>query len=143
MFFLGRVFPAIAEWSGALTGLSAGASGPRVYQLPDNTRAATTITRWTAVFEGNIDKFDDMHLDAAVREAAGEVVKWDVARGQPYNHLLEVRNAMQGMRNVAAAMKRLLEKGQPTEAQREAAEALRQKAIEALQRAREAGVTRR
>jgi len=84
-----------------------------------------------------------MHLDAAVREAAGEVVKWDVARGQPYNHLLEVRNAMQGMRNVAAAMKRLLEKGQPTEAQREAAEALRQKAIEALQRAREAGVTRR
>jgi putative RNase toxin 28 of polymorphic toxin system len=141
VFFLGRVFPAIARFNGALTGLSAAGGGPPVGRVVENTRAAATISRWTAVFEGTFDKFNDMHLDAAARELAGEVVHWDVGKGRPSDHVLEVQNAISGMRNVASAMKRLLEQGAPTESQRAAAEALRQQAIEAIQRAREAGVT--
>jgi len=95
------------------------------------------------MFEGNIDKFDEMHLDAAAREAAGEVVAWKDAAGGAYDHLTEVRNAMQGMRNIISSVNRLLKNGLPSEAQAAAAEALKQKAIDALRRAQEAGVTRR
>lgn len=89
-----------------------------------------------------MDKFDDMHLDAAAREAAGEVVAWNASAGRAYDHLTEVRNAMQGMRNVISGVNRLLAKGTPSEAQAAAAAALKQKAIEALRKAQEAGVTR-
>jgi RHS repeat-associated protein len=144
VFFLGRVFPAVAEWTGALSGLSAGASAASGVRYAEaGGPAAKTISRWTATFEGNIDRLDDMHIDAAVRELAGEVVHWSTAKNRASDHITEVRGAMGGMRNVAGAMKRLLEKGQLTEDQRQAAQALRQRAIDALQRARDAGVTPR
>jgi hypothetical protein len=82
-------------------------------------------------------------MDAAAREAAGEVVAWKDAAGRAYDHLREVRNAMQGMRNVISGVNRLLKNGLPSEAQAAAAQALKQKAIDALAKAQAAGVTRR
>lgn len=126
------VGPGVSEWCDYHVQVS-GSQPPR----------SGTIERLTATFEGYIDKLDDMHLDAATREAAGEVVAWKDAAGRAYDHLTEVRNAMQGMRNVISGVNRLLTNGRPSEAQAAAAEALKQQAIEALRRAQEAGVTRR
>lgn len=83
-----------------------------------------------------------MHIDAAVREMSGEVVAWNQSAGRAYDHVTEVRGAMQGMRNVITGVNKLLKNGRPTPEQTKAAEALRQQAIEALQKAQQAGVTR-
>ena len=91
-----------------------------------------------ATLEGNLDKLDDLHLDAAGREIAGEVVAWSTARGRPYDHVTEVRNAMQGLRNVIRSANKLLRNGRPTPAQRVDAEQLKARAIDALARAQEA-----
>lgn len=73
---------------------------------------------------------------------ASVVKRLDAAQRRP-RILTEVRNAMQGMRNVISGVNRLLTNGRPSEALAAAAEALKQKAIDALLRAQEPGVTRR
>lgn len=136
LYFLTRAAPMIARAGAAMTGLY----GPSpAVATQTNARAAATLGRLTAVYRGNIDKLDDMHLDAAVREQAGEIVALK-PNGDPFDHLQEVRNAMQGMRNVVAGVNRLVNNGQPTVAQRAEAQLLREEAIRALQRAQEAGV---
>ena len=127
--------PRIAQIGAALTGLAVGTGGR-------NPRAAATIGRLTATLEGNLDKLDDLHLDAAARELGGEVVA-RTSSGRPFDHVTEVRNAMQGLRNVVSGVNRLLEKGRPTDAQRARAEALRQQALEALKKAQTALTTQR
>jgi RHS repeat-associated protein len=136
VFLLGRAAPFIASAAAAMTGLSGGQT------QASNARAGATIDRLTATFEGNMDKLDGLHLDAAAREAAGEAVAWKESAGRAYDHLTEVRGAMQGLRNVISGVNRLLKNGRPTDAQRQAAEALRQQAIDALKKAQDAGITR-
>jgi len=131
VFALGRVAPLVASIGAGLTGLSA---GPAVVA---NTRAAATLGRLTATLEANIGKLDDIHLNAAAREAAGEVVARDLT-GRAFDHVTEVRNAIRGVRNALSGANRLLRQGQPTPEQRQQAEMLRQRAIEALVRAQEA-----
>ena len=103
-----------------------------------NPRAAATLGRLGATLEGNLDKLDDLHLSAAAREMGGEVVAWSTAKGRAFDHVTEVRNAMQGLRNVIHGVNRLLTQGRPTDAQRAEAEALRSRAVDALQRAQQA-----
>ena len=123
--------PTIARIGAALTGLYVGQSGA------GNARAAATIGRLTATLEGNLDKLDDLHLEAAGREIGGEVVARNAA-GRAFDHVTEVRNAMNGMRRVARDATRLLENGRPTDAQRGEAEALRTRALDLLKKAQEA-----
>ena len=138
-FFARTATPVIASGTGA----AAGAGTLEAQQIAANPRAAATIDRLKAVYDGNVGKLDEQHLDAASRELAGEVVKWNDVAGRAYDHVTEVRNGMQGMRNVIAGVGRLLRNGMPTSEQREAAEMLRKEAVEALKRAQEAGVTRK
>jgi hypothetical protein len=79
-----------------------------------------------------------MHLDAYIREKAGEVVSWNYRTGRPHDHVTEVEAAAQGMRNVIGGVNRLLTKGRPTGPQRAAAEHLKQQAKEMLERLNEA-----
>lgn len=120
--------PPLSRVSSAMTGLSAG---------PTNPRAAATLGRMGATLRGNIDKLDDIHLNAAARELAGEVVA-RTPSGRAYDHVSEVRSAIQGLRNVISDAERLLERGRPTAEQAEVAVRLRQQAMEALRRAEEA-----
>jgi RHS repeat-associated protein len=56
----------------------------------------------------NLKSLDDVHVGAALRELAGEVVKINHRDGQPYDHVTEVRNAAQGLTNSADRIKKLL-----------------------------------
>ena len=137
VFLLVRAAPFIARVGAGMTGLTVAGSA----SVAGNSRAGATLGRLSATFEGNVDKFDDLHLDAAARELAGEVVSWSQAAGRAFDHVTEVRNAMRGMRNVISGVNRLLANGRPTAEQRAVAEGLRASAIEALKKAQEAGVT--
>ncbi len=138
MFLLGRAIPFVVQAGAALTGLT---SGPAPQAA--NPRVAASLSRLSATFEGNIDKFDDVHLGAAAREMAGEVVAWNAAANRPFDHVTEVRSAANGMRNVIRGISNVLQNGRPSEEQRRALEALRDRARAALERAQEAGVISR
>jgi hypothetical protein len=135
VFLLTRAAPFVANLGAAMTGLNAGSQA-----VASNPRAAATLGRLGATLRGNLDKFDDLHLEAAAAEQAGIAVAFK-ATGEAFDHLTEVRNAMRGMRNVISGANRLLRNGRPTDEQRAAAEALRQGALEALEKAEQAGVT--
>ncbi len=115
-----------------MTGLSAGPAA-----AIENPRAASTLGRLAATLEANLPQLDNAHIGAAAREMAGEVVAWDAA-GRPYDHVTEVRSAIQGLRNVISGVRMLLNQGRPTDAQRVAAEALRDQAVAELNRATQA-----
>jgi RHS repeat-associated protein len=127
-----RSLPYVSSIGAAMTGLSNG-PGPAAA----NPRAGASLARLAATFEANVDKLDDVHLGAAAREAAGEVVAWNQAAGRPFDHGTEVRSAMQGMRNVISGVDRLLSKGRPTAEQRAQAETLKSQAVGALTKAQE------
>jgi hypothetical protein len=132
VFVLGRALPAIASAAAAMTGMTAAPAA-----VAANPRAAATLGRLGATLEGNLDKLDDLHLSAAAREISGEIVAWSSAKGRPFDHVTEVRNAMQGLRNVIHGVSKLLTQGRPTDAQRAEAEVLRRRAVDALQRAQQ------
>ena len=115
-------------WGATATkfGVKAGRSGKKADDVAEGLTTAQSAAPVGPSTGTHADRYkkhlDESHLDAARRELNGEVVKVNPKDGEPFDHVTEVRNAQAGLLKRIKWVKRKMDSGDLSEAEREALE---------------------